>query len=116
MIILKFILNLILIYIYLKSNGNYRVIDFKLSEVLSFSLIFLIVVLSLINFISITQNIILGLLIALANYLYNYLLSDKIKVNLNDSNIYIESENNICDFLKEIKIKRLETILKRYNL
>lgn len=116
MIILRLILNLLLIYVFLKANDNKNVKELKLSEFFCLNLFIIIIVLSLINYISIIQNVVLVILISLSNYLLNYLFPDKIKVNLNNSNIYVENKENILDILKEIKIKRLETILKRYNL
>ena len=116
MIILRLILNLLLIYVFLKANDNKNVKELKLSEFFCLNLFIIIIVLSLINYISIIQNVVLVILIYLSNYLLNYLFPDKIKVNLNNSNIYVENKENILDILKEIKIKRLETILKRYNL
>jgi len=116
MFILKLILNLLLIYIYLKINGNFYIKEFKISDTLCLILFSIFIILSFINYISVILNVILILLVTFTNYLFNYILPDKIKVNLNDSNIYIENKNNIFDILKDIKLKRLESILKRYNL
>jgi len=116
MFILKLILNLLLIYFYLKINGNYYIKELKISDTLCLILLSIFIILSFINYISVVLNVILIIIITFANYLFNYILPDKIKVNLNDSNIYIESKNSIFDILKDIKLKRLESILKRYNL
>jgi len=116
MIISRLILNLLLIYVFLKINNNKNIKELKLSEFFCLVLFIIVIVLSLINFISIIQNVILGIVIISSNYLLNYLFPDKIKVNLNDSNIYVENKENIFNILKDLKIKRLETILKRYNL
>ena len=116
MFILKLILNLLLIYFYLKINGNYYIKELKISDTLCLILFSIFIILSFINYISVILNVILILLVTFTNYLFNYILPDKIKVNLNDSNIYIESKNSIFDILKDIKLKRLESILKRYNL
>ena len=116
MFILKLILNLLLIYFYLKINGNYYIKELKISDTICLILFSIFIILSFINYISVILNVILILLVTFTNYLFNYILPDKIKVNLNDSNIYIENKNNIFDILKDIKLKRLESILKRYNL
>ena len=116
MIILRLILNLLLIYVFLKVNDNKNIKELKLSEFFCLVLFIIIIALSLINYISIIQNVVLNILITLSNYLLNYLFPNKIKVNLNNSNIYVESKESILDILKDLKIKRLETILKRYNL
>ena len=116
MIILRLILNLLLIYVFLKVNDNKNIKELKLLEFFCLVLFIIIIALSLINYISIIQNVVLNILITLSNYLLNYLFPNKIKVNLNNSNIYVESKESILDILKDLKIKRLETILKRYNL
>ncbi|MDD5980451.1 MAG: hypothetical protein PUC23_05025 [bacterium] len=115
MIIIKLLLNLVLIVFYLKINHNKYLNQFTTTDFLSIILNIVVIVLSLTNNISIFINIILSLITILFNYSCNYFF-EIIKVNYDGKKMLLNNDNSLIEAIKEIRIKRLRTILKRYNL